>query len=93
MKETRVLNAAWWLLLGATAVTYVLGEMGLVAAGSGWALACLWALTSIKGVVVIQVFLEMRHAPLLWRLLLLGWLGLVLALIAVAYAVGGRLGG
>lgn len=93
MKETRVLNAAWWLLLGATAVTYVLGEMGLVAAGSGWALACLWALTSIKGVVVIQVFLEMRHAPLLWRWLLQGWLGLVLALIAVAYAVGGRLGG
>ena len=93
MKETRVLNAAWWLLLGATAVTYVLGEMGLVAAGSGWALAGLLALTSIKGVVVTQVFLEMRHAPLLWRWLLLGWLGLVLALIAVAYAVGGRLGG
>ena len=52
MKETQVLNAAWWLLLGATAVTFVLGEMGLVAAGSGWALAGLWVLTSIKGVVV-----------------------------------------
>lgn len=88
MKETQALNAAWWLLLGATAVTFVLGEMGLVAAGSGWALAGLWVLTGAKGVVVTQVFLEMRHAPPLWRWLLLGWLGLVLALIAVAYAVG-----
>ena len=88
MKETQVLNAAWWLLLGATAVTFVLGEMGLVAAGSGWALAGRWVLTSIQGVVVTQVFLEMRHAPALWRWLLLGWLALVIALVALAYLLG-----
>ena len=42
----------------------------------------------VKGVVVIQVFLEMRHAPALWRWLLLGWLALVIALVALAYLLG-----
>ena len=50
MKETQVLNAAWWLLLGATAVTFVLGEMGLVAVGSGWALAALMVCKMVRSV-------------------------------------------
>ena len=74
MHETRWLNAAWVLLLAATAITYVLGEMGLVSQAGGWFLAGLGVLTVVKGVVGIQVFLEMRHAPPLWRWLLLGWL-------------------
>ena len=88
MHETRWLNAAWVLLLAATAITYVLGEMGLVSQAGGWFLAGLGVLTVIKGVVVIQVFLEMRHAPVLWRWLLLGWLALVIALVALAYLLG-----
>ncbi|MBA4059179.1 MAG: hypothetical protein C0470_02050 [Verminephrobacter sp.] len=86
--ETRWLNAAWVLLLAATAITYVLGEMGLVSQAGGWFLAGLGVLTVVKGVVVIQVFLEMRHAPALWRWLLLGWLALVIALVALAYLLG-----
>jgi hypothetical protein len=50
--------------------------------------AGLGVLTVVKGVVVIQVFLEMRHAPALWRWLLLGWLALVIALVALAYLLG-----
>ena len=92
MHETRWLNAAWVLLLAATAITYVLGEMGLVSQAGGWFLAGLGVLTVVKGVVVIQVFLEMRHAPALWRWLLLGWLALVIALVALAYLLG-RTGG
>ncbi len=88
MHEARWLNLAWGLLLCATAVTYLLGEAGLVVGSGAWALAGLGALTLLKGVVVVQVFLEMRHAPALWRWLLLGWLGLVLALIALAYVIG-----
>ncbi len=72
--ETRWWNAAWVLLLAATAITYVLGEMGLVSQAGGWFLAGLGVLTVVKGVLVIQVFLEMRHAPARWRWLLLGWL-------------------
>ena len=88
MHETRWLNAAWVLLLAATAITYVLGEMGLVSQAGGWFLAGLGVLTVVKGVVVIQVFLEMRHAPAPWRWLLLGWLALVIALVALAYLLG-----
>ena len=88
MHETRWLNAAWVLLLAATAITYVLGEMGLVSQAGGWFLAGLGVLTVVKGVVVIQVVLEMRHAPALWRWLLLGWLALVIALVALAYLLG-----
>lgn len=88
MHETRWLNTAWVLLLVATAITYVLGEMGLVSQAGGWFLVGLCVLTAVKGVVVIQVFLEMRHAPPLWRWLLLGWLALVIALVALAYLLG-----
>lgn len=56
MHETRWLNAAWVLLLVATAITYVLGEMGLVSQAGGWFLAGLGVLTVVKGVLVIQVF-------------------------------------
>ena len=76
------------ILLTDTAITYVLGEMGLVSQAGGWFLAGLGVLTVVKGVVVIQVFLEMRHAPALWRWLLLGWLALVIALVALAYLLG-----
>ena len=88
MHETRWLNAAWVLLLAATAITYVLGEMGLVSHAGGWVLAGLGVLTVFKGVLVIQVFLEMRHAPALWRWLLRGWLALVIALGALGYLFG-----
>jgi uncharacterized membrane protein HdeD (DUF308 family) len=88
MHSTRWLNVAWGLLLCATGITYLLGEAGLGAGAGPWVVLVLACLTLLKGVVVVQVFLEMRHAPALWRWLLLGWLGLVLALIAVAYAMG-----
>ncbi len=61
--ETRWLNAAWVLLLAATAITYVLGEMGLVSQAGGWFLAGLGVLTVVKGVVVIQVFLGDAPCP------------------------------
>ena len=94
MHETRWLNAAWVLLLVATAITYVLGEMGLVSQAGGWFLAGLGVLTVVKGIVVIQVFLEMRHAPALWRWLLLA-AGARLAFgggIFPSVATGGLLG-
>ena len=41
--------------------------------------------SGIKGLLVILEYLEMRKAPALWRWLLVGWLGLVLSLIVLAY--------
>ena len=75
-------NRAWLVLLVATGATWWLGEVG--AAGTGAILAML-AIAFIKGRLVILDFMELRGAPLMWRLLLEGWLILVGSLILLAY--------
>jgi hypothetical protein len=75
-------NRAWLVLLVATGATWWLGEVG--AAGTGAILAML-AIAFIKGRLVILDFMELRGAPLMWRLLLEGWLILVGGLILLAY--------
>jgi hypothetical protein len=75
-------NRAWLVLLVATSATWWLGEVG--AAGTGAVLAML-AIAFIKGRLVILDFMELRGAPLMWRLLLEGWLILVGGLILLAY--------
>jgi cytochrome c oxidase subunit 4 len=44
----------------------------------------------VKAMLVIYDFMELRHAPRLWRLLLIGWLVFVTALIVLAYWIGLR---
>lgn len=78
-------NRAWLVLLVATGATWRLGDVG--AAGAGAILAML-AIVFIKGRLVILDFMELRGAPLMWRLLLEGWLVLVSSLILIAYWVG-----
>ncbi|NMG16947.1 cytochrome C oxidase subunit IV family protein [Aromatoleum bremense] len=75
-------NRAWLVLLVATGATWWLGEVG--AAGTGAILAML-AIAFIKGRLVILDFMELQGAPLMWRLLLEGWLILVGGLILLAY--------
>lgn len=75
-------NRAWLVLVVATGATWWLGEVG--AAGTGAILAML-AIVIIKGRLVILDFMELRDAPLMWRLLLEGWISLVGALILLAY--------
>ena len=75
-------NRAWLVLLTATGLTWWLGEVG--AAGTGAILAML-AIAFVKGRLVILDFMELRDAPLMWRLLFEGWLVLVGALILLAY--------
>lgn len=75
-------HRAWLVLLVATGITWWLGDVG--AAGTGVILAML-AITFIKGRLVILDFMELRGAPLMWRLLLEGWLILVSSLILLAY--------
>lgn len=89
MSESRQLDLAWVLLLLATGATSFIGETDWLLP-SGLGMAVLMLLTLMKGSLVIQVFLEMRRAPLLWRWLLLGWLGVVLALIGLAYWLASR---
>lgn len=84
------LNRAWLLLLVMTGITYAVGESGLLAQGSVAVVAGVLGLAFIKGLVVAQDFLELRHAPGLWRRLVVGWLVVVLGLIVLAYWAGVR---
>lgn len=75
-------HRAWLILLIATGITWYLGEVG--AAGT-LAIVAMLAIAFVKGRLVILDFMELRDAPLMWRLLLEGWLILVSGLILLAY--------
>ncbi|MBP9905685.1 MAG: cytochrome C oxidase subunit IV family protein [Rhodoferax sp.] len=81
------INQLWLLLLLATAVTYWLGESGRVGAANTWPVASIFALSFMKGFWVINDFMALRHAPPLWRRLLIGWLLLMIGVIVGVYAL------
>jgi hypothetical protein len=50
----------------------------------------MFALAFVKALLVMRDFMELRHAPALWRWLLQGWLVLVTTGIVLAYWIGQR---
>lgn len=75
----------WLALVVATAVTFAATESG----SSGWLLVVgVLALALLKGSLVILHFMELRHAPAIWRRGVLGWLWLVMLGIVWAYLKG-----
>ena len=84
----RRINTIWFALLSATALTWLLGDSGYTSPNTAWAVPLIFALAVIKGTGVILDFMELRHAPALWRWLLLGWLCLVCGGIVLLWAVG-----
>lgn len=81
-------NRIWALLLTATAVTYWLGESGLAGRAGMAPVLAMFGLALVKGLGVILDFMGLRHAPGLWKLLLIGWLVFVTSMIVLAYAIG-----
>jgi hypothetical protein len=75
-------HRAWLVLLVATSITWYLGEVG---AADTLSIVAMLAIAFVKGRLVILDFMELRGAPLMWRLLLEGWLILVSSLILLAY--------
>ncbi|ATE59702.1 cytochrome C oxidase subunit IV family protein [Thauera sinica] len=75
----------WLLLIAATLLTW---GMGATDVAGRLTILLLAVLSFWKGSVVILDFMALRHAPLLWRALTLGWMILVWALIAIAYWKG-----
>lgn len=75
-------NRGWLILLAATGVTWYLGECG--AAGIA-AIVVMLLIAFVKGRLIILDFMELRGAPVMWRLLLEGWLLFVGSLILLAY--------
>lgn len=81
-------NALWMLLLIATGSTYWLGESGELGHASMVPVFLIFGFALFKGVGVILDFMDLRHAPALWRNLLLGWLAFVIGMILLAYWIG-----
>lgn len=84
------IDRIWLGLLAATAVTFWVGETGT--GGGAWPVLTIFVLAAIKGAYIALDFMELRHAPLLWRRLVIGWLALVVALILVAWGLAGSIG-
>lgn len=75
----------WLLLVAATLLTWAMGTSALAGKAT---IALLAVLSFWKGSVIILDFMALRHAPLLWRALTLGWMILVWAVIGIAYWKG-----
>lgn len=84
------LTRVWLILLAVTAITYWIGEGGLSGQASMVPVLVIFGLAFVKGLLVCLDFLELRHAPALWRWVVIGWLVVVLCLIVLAYAVSLR---
>lgn len=78
------------LLLLATAATVFLGERGPLGHGHWWPVFLVLGLAAVKAAAVVWEFMEIAHAPVLWKRLLLGWLAVVVSGIALAHAIGQR---
>ncbi|MCK6394690.1 cytochrome C oxidase subunit IV family protein [Zoogloea sp.] len=84
--NTRHLNTVWVVLLLATLATFAIGEAGDTLGITGpVAMLLLLAISIVKGRLVVLDFMGLRGVKFFWRSLLVGWLLLVSALIAVAY--------
>ena len=83
--EKQAINRIWVLLMGCTLVTYILGESGWAGQHGRIALGVMFLLAFVKAFLVAYDFMELRHAPSLWRRLVLGWLVLVISAIVAAY--------
>lgn len=75
----------WATLILATLLTWSIGALGET---GRWGVAALAIISFWKGAVIILDFMALRHAPLLWRAVTMGWMILVWTLIAIAYIKG-----
>lgn len=78
----RVLTATWLTLLVLTLLMWLLRGYR----SADWLPFVVLILVAIKGQLVIDRFMELRHAPVLWRVALSGWLFTVLGVVAVLHA-------
>ena len=75
-------TAIWAALVALTIVTYSIGETGL--AGKNVMLALL-LIALVKGQMVANYFMGLRHTNIWWRSIVFGYFVIVGGLIAVAY--------
>lgn len=75
MREDRFLMICWVVLIVLSVATVELPVLGSQKAAVCMAIMLL---AFIKGWLIIDGFMELRHAPVHWRLLLLAWPALMM---------------
>lgn len=86
--DIRRIDLTWALLLVATFITWRIGEAEQGQVGGFAAMAAVGLIALLKGRAVALDFMGLRRVKALWRGLMLGWLVLVLGLVALAYWLG-----
>ncbi len=82
---TRRLDLIWLFLLAATGLAWWMAEWR---SGTGVP-ALVLGLALLKGALVILDYMDLRGVRAPWPMLVLGWLTLVLAAIAIGFVSGG----
>ena len=89
--KLRASDCVWLFLFSAMVLTWWLDASGLLGTpASRWAVPLIFALAWLKGLGVALEFMELRHAPALWRRAMLGLFSLMLALVMLAWLIAGR---
>jgi len=85
MNKYLTVHRIWLIMLALTASTYAIGKFGYSGRG---AMLFLLLTATIKGSFIIGDFMEVRGVSLIWRILMYGWLWLVILTIAITYMIG-----
>ncbi|MEB0121577.1 cytochrome C oxidase subunit IV family protein [Pseudomonas sp. CCI1.2] len=79
MSASRLLLVCWAALATLSVCTVVLGH---AQANTGLSIAILLVAVG-KAWLIAERFMEMRHAPRLWRLLMLSWAGVLATVVGL----------
>ncbi|WP_260957857.1 cytochrome C oxidase subunit IV family protein [Pseudomonas citri] len=83
MSASRLLIASWMLLALLSTGTVALGQM----AATGVVSVAILAVAVTKAWVIAEGFMELRHAPWLWRGLVVCWAVLLAVVIGLVLVV------
>ena len=84
MKKYHNIHTIWIAMILLTLSTYAMGKLGF----SGLIIVFFLLLTSaIKGVFIIRDYMELEGVSLIWRVIMYGWLWIVILSIALTYAI------
>jgi len=78
---------AWLLLLALTAFSVGIADIADTRLAGAAVLVPVLLATLLKGHIVIDAFMGLRRAPLLWRGVVIGWLLAVVGLVAFAFRI------
>ena len=78
-------DTLWLLMMLLTLSTYAVGKLGYSGVE---VMAFLLFTTTLKASFIIRDFMGLRGVSLLWRIIMYGWLLIVISSIAAAYLLG-----